>query len=89
MVVCQNNAAARAVCEHLFVPGTWTVGGMHGTVKLSLARGGAVVARGTGYATKGKLVRARFTAAHRLAAGSYRLTVAFGHTTVSKTVRIG
>src|SRR5205085_55273 len=74
-IVCRNTAAARATCQILFAPATWTTGSTATTARYTLRRGHTVVARGSGRVAGRRLV---VRLAHGLRPGRYRVTVTAG-----------
>jgi Collagen triple helix repeat (20 copies) len=92
-VVCRNNAVARALCDLLFVPGTWTViPGMAGDVKVVLSRGNVSYARGSAYVRGGRVVSLHLRMVRLGPAGRYRLTLTFrahgAQVRVTRVVRV-
>jgi hypothetical protein len=82
-VVCRNTAVARATCQILFAPGTWTTGA---TAHYTVRRGRIVVARGNGRI--GAHGRLRIRVARRLRSGRYRVTVTVGRKSLTRTVTV-
>jgi hypothetical protein len=74
---------ARATCQILFAPGTWTTGA---TARYTVRRGGTVVARGNGRI--GAHGRLRIRVARRLRSGRYRVTVTVGRKSLTRTVTV-
>jgi hypothetical protein len=71
-VVCRNTAVAKATCQILFAPGTWTAATAHFTIR----RGHTLVARGTRRIDAHGRLRVRL--ARKLRPGRYRVTVTVG-----------
>jgi hypothetical protein len=73
--VCRNTALARATCQILFAPGTWTTGSTSKWARYTVRHGHKVVARGSRRVAHHRLV---LRLSHRLRPGHYRITVTTG-----------
>jgi hypothetical protein len=86
-IVCRNTAVAKATCEILFAPGTWTAGA---TARYTLRRGGTVIARGACRVAGGRLM---VPLRRGLRAGRYRVTLTTGRGrhahSLTRTVTVG
>lgn len=87
MPVCRNTPATIILCNALFVPGTWMVGGttLHATDTLS--RGRAIYARGSATVTRKGPLAVRLHKLHPLRSGRYTLTVRVVGHGISATMR--
>ncbi len=74
-VVCRNTAVAKATCQILFAPGTWTTSSAATTARYTIRRGHTVVARGSRRIAGHRLL---VRLAHGLRPGRYRVTVTVG-----------
>lgn len=85
-IVCRNTAVAKATCQILFAPGTWTTGS---TAHFTVRRGHTVIARGSRRVAGGRLV---VRLGRGLRPGRYRVTVTTGRGrhahSVTRTVRV-
>jgi hypothetical protein len=75
-IVCRNTALAKATCQILFAPGTWTTSPAATTAHYTVRRGHTLIARGT--QRIGRDGRLRVRLARGLRPGRYRVTVTVG-----------
>jgi hypothetical protein len=84
--VCRNTVVAKATCQILFAPGTWTTTTAHFTIR----RGHRLIARGTRRIDAHGRLRVRLAGGMR--PGRYRVTVTVGHgrhaQSLSRTVTV-
>jgi hypothetical protein len=86
-IVCRNNALAKATCQILFAPGTWTTSATARTARYVVRHGHHVIARGFRHVAGRRLVL-RLGLRH----GRYHLTVTTGHGrhthSLTQTIRV-
>jgi hypothetical protein len=89
-IVCRNTAVAKATCQILFAPGTWTTSRTATKARYSVRRGHTLIARGTRKIDAHGRLRVRL--GHRLRRGRYRVTVTVGRgrhaQTLTRTVTV-
>jgi collagen type VII alpha len=86
-IVCRNTTVAKATCQILFAPGTWTTSSV--MARYTVRRGHTVIARGSVRVAGRRLV---VRLAHHLRPGRYRVTVTTGRGrhahSLTETVRV-
>jgi hypothetical protein len=84
--VCRNTAVAKATCQILFAPGTWTTSSTATIARYTVRHGRTVIARGSRRMSGHRLV---VRLAHGLRPGRYRITVTTGRGhTLTQTVTV-
>jgi hypothetical protein len=80
---------AKATCQFLFAPGTWTTSSSARTARYTVRRGHTVIARGSRRMAGHRLV---VRLAHHLRPGRYRVTVTTGRGrhahSLTRTIRV-
>jgi hypothetical protein len=83
-IICRSTAAARAICDIAFAPGTWKTAATATIVHYSVLRGARVVARGSRHAQR----HVRIRLPHGLRSGRYVVKVRAGRSVLRQSVTV-